>query len=116
MNSNIVFMKISIFWNNIGTLSYYNRSLIELLFILLYATEQMGLVYFVFTAANKDNLTLIVSMFTILVLTTFAIHKLSMESRIRRLEKKSDMLIAETQNMGKKYGRFKNKWNLQKQL
>ena len=90
---------IDSFWKNIRHFSYYNRSFIEMVFVFLYAFEQITLVYLVFHSRTITELGFIVSIFAIIVLTTFSIHKLVMESRIRILETQVRDLQEERQMM-----------------
>ena len=80
------FQGLHYLWDNLRKFCYYNRSLVESLFIFLYALEQIVLVILVFALKDSQTLGLLVSIFAIVVLTTFAMHKLLMESRIRILE------------------------------
>jgi hypothetical protein len=74
------------FWNNLRQFAFHNRTIFEIFFIMVYAAEQAGLVWLTFRISHPENLALVVSMFAIIVLTTFALHKLIMESRIKVLE------------------------------
>lgn len=74
------------FWNNLRLFSFYNRTIFEIFFIFLYAIEQAALVWYTFNSKNTESLGYVVSIFAIMVLVTFALHKLIMESRIKILE------------------------------
>lgn len=80
------------FWLNLRRFSYRNRSAMEVAFIFLYAFEQILLIGFTYTASSIIELGFIVSLFAIIVLTTFALHKLVMESRIKLLEQEVNIL------------------------
>tara|TARA_Y100000310_G_scaffold332023_2_gene406758 strand:- start:748 stop:1173 length:426 start_codon:yes stop_codon:yes gene_type:complete len=82
-----LFGTIEIFWLNLRRFCYQNRTIFEIIFIILYAIEQVGLIWFTFNTKNLEELALIVSIFAIIVLTTSALHKLVMESRIKLLER-----------------------------
>lgn len=82
----IIFKSIDRFWFNLRRFSYHNRTAFEVAFIFLYAVEQVLLLGFTFTAPSLEELGFIISLFAIIVLTTFALHKLVMESRIKLLE------------------------------
>ncbi len=82
----ILFRTAGLFWSNLRRFSYSNRTALEVAFIFLYAIEQLLLIGFTFTASSITELGFIVSVFAIIVLTTFALHKLVMESRIKLLE------------------------------
>lgn len=88
----ILFDGIDKFWSNLRRFSYRNRSAMEVAFIFLYAFEQILLIGFTFTASSLEELGFIVSLFAIIVLTTFALHKLVMESRIKLLEQEVNEL------------------------
>ena len=81
-----------IFWTiqkhliNIRRFAFYNSTFFEILFIFLYAIEQIFLIYFTFKSKDIKDLGFIVSVFAVIVLTTFALHKLLMVSRIKILE------------------------------
>ncbi len=57
--------------------------------------EQVLLLGFTFTAHSLEELGFIISLFAIIVLTTFALHKLVMESRIKVLEQEVNQLQQE---------------------
>lgn len=78
----IIFVGMGKFWENLRRFAYYNRTVFEIMFIFLYALEQFGLVWFAFNIENLQLLGFIVSIFALIVLTTFSLHKLVMESRI----------------------------------
>ena len=82
----LVLKEVEMIWKNLRLFCYFNKSFTELSFILLYALEQAVLVYFSFKINNLQQLGLVVAIFAIVVLTTFAIHKIIMESRIKMLE------------------------------
>ena len=84
----IIFKEFQRFWENLRNFSYFNRSFVEFCFILLYALEQVVLILITFQIQNLALLSLLISLFALGVLTTFAIHKLVMESRIKILEGK----------------------------
>lgn len=75
---------IDVLWKDIRVFAFRNRTIFEALFILLYALEQVALV--LLTYADPYDIGLIVSVFALAVLTTFSLHKLVMESRIKWLE------------------------------
>lgn len=80
----IVCQELEKTWKNIRLFAFNNRTIFEILFILLYALLQIALIFFVEVYPIK--ITFILSVFAILVLSLFALHKLLMESRIRLLE------------------------------
>lgn len=82
----IIFKEIGFFWKNLRRFAFYNRTIFELFFIFLYVIEQIILVWLAFHVKSIEELGLIISIFAIIVLTTFALHKLLMESRIKVLE------------------------------
>ncbi|MBI2666738.1 hypothetical protein HYX13_03950 [Candidatus Woesearchaeota archaeon] len=83
----ILFASLEKFWENLRVFSYRSRTVLEVFFIFLYAFEQILLLLFTFTITSPQELNLIISLFALLVLTTFSLHKLVMESRIKTLEK-----------------------------
>tara|TARA_Y100000310_G_scaffold345199_1_gene462601 strand:- start:3581 stop:3958 length:378 start_codon:yes stop_codon:yes gene_type:complete len=72
------------YWKNFRIFSYRNRTLVEFFFIGIYGFEQLMLVGFTFFW--PELLMLIITNYSIILLTTFALNKLVMESRIRILE------------------------------
>ncbi len=82
----LLFTSLEKFWENLRIFSYRRRTVLEVFFIFLYAFEQMLLLLFTFTLTSPQELSFIVSLFALLVLTTFSLHKLVMESRIKMLE------------------------------
>lgn len=73
--------------------AFNNRSIFELLFLLLYIAEQLILVWLV-SRWNLQGQELLnwVSYFALIVLFTFGLHKLIMESRIKILEREIAIL------------------------
>ena len=83
----ILFYEFEKFWRNLKEFCYLNRTMFEIIFIVLYSFEQAGLILSIYLIRDFATLNLVVSFFVIGVLTTFTLHKLLMESRIKRLEK-----------------------------
>ncbi|MFH1638423.1 MAG: hypothetical protein ABIB71_08410 [Candidatus Woesearchaeota archaeon] len=81
---NARFEKIHEFWNELRIFAFDNRTVFESIFIISYTIEQAALV--ILTYLLPQYSLLCVSLFAILVLSTFAVHKLAMESRIKILE------------------------------
>lgn len=84
-------------WNKIRLFAFNNRTIFELLFLFLYTAEQLILVWLV-SRWNLQGQELLnwVSYFALIVLFTFGLHKLIMESRIKMLEQ-------EIANLGMQY-------------
>ena len=106
-----IFSSISRFWANLRIFAYENRTIFEVLFVLLYAIEQFGLVWFSFTIKNPQQLVFIVSVFAIIVLTTFSLHKILMESRIKLLEEDINEVFQEKINLESKTRHIHKKYN-----
>jgi len=83
-----VFRSFEEFWTNLRRFCSYNRTIFEIIFIFLYAAEQGMLIIFTYNARSIQELSAIVSIFAIIVLTTFSLHKVLMESRIKDLERR----------------------------
>ncbi len=105
-----LFTKADTFWKNLRQFSFHNRTVLELFFILIYSLEQIILVLLSFKVEDKNKLTLLVSLFSIIVITTFSFHKLVMESRIKLLEKeitsvldRKKILVSKMKLMDQKY-------------
>ncbi len=82
-----LFYSAELFWKNLRRFVYYNRTILEIFFILIYAFEQIVLIWFSFRVSDILEFSYLVSIFAVLVLTTFALHKLVMESAIGFLER-----------------------------
>jgi len=80
-------------WNQIRLFAFNNRTIFELLFLFLYTAEQLILVWLV-SRWNLQGQELLnwVSYFALIVLFTFGLHKLIMESRIKILEREIAIL------------------------
>jgi hypothetical protein len=65
--------------------------LIEIGFIILYALEQLWLIINI----NADNSSIIVSIYVVISLSTFALQKIAMESRIKYLDTDLHFVIEE---------------------
>ena len=81
-----VFEELDQYWKNLRQFAFYNRTIFEIFFIGVYAVEQFLLIWYTFNSNSLEDWGYIISMFAVIVLTTFALHKLLMESRIRVLE------------------------------
>tara|TARA_Y100000310_G_scaffold345846_1_gene471184 strand:+ start:67140 stop:67550 length:411 start_codon:yes stop_codon:yes gene_type:complete len=77
--------RIGLIWKSIRAFTFNFRTVFEFLFILIYSFEQGMLILSVYFFG--EYIEIVVAIFAILVLTTFAVHKLIMESRIKLLEK-----------------------------
>jgi len=82
----VVFDYIDHFWNNLRKFTFRNRTVLEVFFIMLYTVEQTLLIWLTYDVKDPIKLSLIISIFATIVLTTFSLHKLVMESRIKVLE------------------------------
>jgi hypothetical protein len=72
-------------WENLRTFAFHNKTLFELMFIFIYALQQVWLLQATFTKSG-DELRYAVALYVVLVLSTFALQKIVMESRIKVLE------------------------------
>lgn len=102
--------RIETAWKQLREFSYENRSFVETGFLLLYSIEQVVLVVLSYVIKNILNLSMAISIVTILVLTTFSLHKLAMESRIRILEDKVKSIHLEKTVLEGKYGMMQRKY------
>ncbi len=98
------------FWLNIRTFAYFHKTVFEILFIFLYAFEQIILIWLTFTAKNIGELGYIISLFAVIVLTTFALQKLVMESRIRVLETRLTWAEYEKANLETRHKNLKEEY------
>ena len=103
-----LYWKFELIWKNSRLFAFNNRTVFEILFIVLYALLQIALILFVDVYPTK--IFLILSVFAILVLSLFALHKLLMESRIKLLENRVNELTLEKQEilsmMRELYGKY----------
>ncbi|MDP3990043.1 MAG: hypothetical protein Q8Q01_02450 [archaeon] len=81
-----LFNELQYFWKNLRNFAFYNRSLFEILFIVIYTAEQAVLIWFTYIINNVTQLAFVVSIFALIVITTFSVHKQLMNSRIKLLE------------------------------
>ena len=88
----ILLKESEIFWSNLRTFAYFNRTIFEILFILIYTIEQIILIVLTFNAQDITELSYIISIFAVIVLTTFSFHKIIMESRIKFIENEINAL------------------------
>lgn len=90
-------------WNQARLFAFNNRTIFELAFLSLYTAEQLILIWIV-SSRNLQGQQLLnwVSYFALIVLFTFGLHKLIMESRIKLLEQ-------EITNLGMQYWLAKHK-------
>ncbi len=63
------------------------------MFLLIYTFEQLLLVILSFLLKEPSQLNFVIALFSLIVLMTFSIHKLLMESRIKMLESKINDLM-----------------------
>jgi|TARA_B100001971_G_C17896347_1_gene385682 predicted membrane protein len=95
-------------WNELRLFAFHNRTVFEILFILIYTLEQAMLVYW----GAKGRLGLSrVSYFALLVLFTFALHKVLMESRMKILEDKVIEMKNENDFIKLESGQMVNDYN-----
>jgi hypothetical protein len=78
------------FWHELGLFAFRNRTFFEVLFVCLYALEQIILILLIwfFPAYN----TVSVSLFAVIVLSTFSAQKVVMEARIKLQEERLQSL------------------------
>lgn len=92
----LLMFELQKFWFNLRTFAFRNKTIFEMLFLSIYLFEQVLLVGFTFYWGNNSKmLSLTVSVFALIVLTTFSLHKMVMESRISILEDQINELIFE---------------------
>lgn len=84
-------MKCDMLSRNTGTFVLRNRNFVETVFTFSYALEQIALIICSFTFLNQ--LQIILSVYVVISLTTFALQKLCMEFRIKSLEDKCESVI-----------------------
>ena len=80
-------------WDSIRDYAFYNKTLVETAFLAIYALEQLLLVYFL----NKTGSMVVVSYFSIIVISTFSIHKIFMESRMKIMENEINKLKSDNE-------------------
>ena len=105
-----IFRTLEQCWRNMRRFAFYNRTIFEIFCILLYALEQVYLIWFTFNAKNLLDLGFIVSIFAVIVLSTFALHKLLMESRIKFLEEKVQDLQLDKSSLEESTKNIKNEF------
>lgn len=78
--------KLISLWENVRELCYHYGTLIEVGFILLYAVEQYLLIRYTRNAHSVEEISYIISVFVIIVLTTFTIEKVILFYRFKFLK------------------------------
>jgi glucan phosphoethanolaminetransferase (alkaline phosphatase superfamily) len=101
-------------WKNIRSFAFNNRTVFEIFFIVLYAILQILLIISVDVYPQKIAFT--ISIFAIIVLSVFALHKLLMESRIKILENNVTDLLIEKEKMNAASERIYKEYHSQRQL
>ena len=101
---------LSHFGNNLREFNFNNRTLVELAFILIYSNEQLALVLLTYLSNDPKYMSLIISLFALIVLTTFSIHKISMESKINMLERELNTSNQHKIDAVNNYRDLKNKY------
>ena len=96
---------------NLGRFAYIRNIVFEVIFTFLYAFEQILLILFTYTSKNVEELGFVISSFAIIVLTTFALQKLVMESRIRTLETELTWLHQEKGSLQTRHADLQNGYN-----
>lgn len=111
---------VSEFWKELRDFAYQNRTIFELLFILIYAIEQITLILLI--EWYPELRTIIISLFAVFVLTTFSLHKLVMESRIKKLESEVSelqtehgIMISQAEEISNRYNDLARVFELQRQ-
>ena len=99
----VVFNNLEKFWMNLRNFAYRNETIFEIFFICVYAYMQVYLVVAVFLSENAEQLKLTVSLFVIIILTIFAIHKLLIKSRNKLLEEDFKDVLFEKLEIEEKY-------------
>ena len=100
---NLVLTTVTKFWDKLRLFAFSNRTIFEIFFIMLYSFEQLLLVIITADIKNLQELTVIISIFVIIVLTTFSLHKVLMDSRIKLLEKDVNMLHTQKEFVVREY-------------
>ena len=86
-------------FSSFGIFIYQEKALFEVIFLILYSLEQLILVLLVYFSSTVSEVSFYVSIFAIIILTTFNLHKFMMESRISRLEENINLLSSEKQRV-----------------
>jgi len=92
-----ILKRIELFWLNIRTFAFRNRTILELIFILIYSGEQGLLILLAYL--QPEHIKIFITLFALIILTTFSIHRLVTESRIKVLEQNVEELRNYTQNI-----------------
>lgn len=106
----LFFKEVEKFWKNLRQFAFYNRGLFEILFILLYTIEQATLIWLTYAINNVTQLALVISIFALIVITTFSVHKHLMDSRIKLLEDEINSLQQEKKELDESLARAKEQF------
>lgn len=112
-----IFHSLEIIWQNFRNFFHNNEFLFDFIFLLLYFSEQFGLVYFtILFRKNLDYLPYIVSFFALILLATVSIHRLVMESKNKFVKEKHDEFVLQHYKLKSHYNILENEYNQQYKL
>jgi len=81
-------LRLDYFCSNLRVLAFNHNSVFEFLFLFIYTLEQILLVFFTYLFANSSQILVFsISIMAVLILSTFALHKMTIHSRMKLLEK-----------------------------
>ena len=81
-------LRLDYFWSNLRTIAFHHSSIFEVIFLIIYTLEQVLLVFFTYIFVNSSQeLVFSISLMAVFILSTFALHKMTMNSRMKTLEK-----------------------------
>lgn len=112
-----IFYLLEKIWQNFRIFFHNNDSLFELIFLLIYFLEQLGLVYFIMLfKEDMVKLPYIVTFFALILLTTVGVHRLIMESKNRFIKEKYDTFKLRYHKLGSDYKSLEGMYKQQKVL
>ena len=106
-------------WQNFRTLFHRNDSLFDVLFLLAYFLEQLGLLYLIMVLVLKERLDLLpytIGFFSLILVTTIGMNKLIMESRNRFIKERHIEAILDYYKLESKYNSLEKEYKEQNKL
>lgn len=76
-----IFKFTALFWSRLRNLFYYNKTLFDIFFLMVYFIEQATLLYFI--SENPKSAHIFAGIFALIFMTTISFEKIAMESRYR---------------------------------
>ena len=104
-------------WQNLRKLFHRNDSIFDILFLVLYFLEQVGLFYFTIKfRGNTVYLPYTISFFALVLLTTIGVHRLFMESKNRFVRDEHNKFVVDYYKLESSYNLLHSEYKQQTKL